>query len=151
MDTVDATDEEWSQTADGDHVCTIKIPQGSTRREASQRIHYLAAGWLADIHYETAQYHVASLKESVSKEEFIKLCSAYKTEGEPTADDELDPPIRPKLDTGKTRTYVEQLYAKVVDTARLARDKRDKELREKALAEQKNLTRQRSSRRNKPW
>lgn len=135
---VDSIDEGWSSAKDEDHCCTITIPKGTSRRDAMQRIHYVCQGWLTDLHYETVAAHAEVLRRTVAKDEFVKACGAWQP-AQPTAEDGLDAPLRRVADSEEARAQVELLYGKIVDDARVERDKKDKELLARAEAEKKKL------------
>jgi hypothetical protein len=135
---VDSIDEPWSCVVEREHTCEIVIPKGTSRRDAMQRIHHTCQGFLMDLHHETVAAHAEVLRETVAKEEFVRACGDWKPE-KPGVEDGLDAPLRRLVDSEEARVQVELLYGKVVDDARMERDKKDKEILARAEVEKKKL------------
>lgn len=144
-------DEPWSEAKHQDDTCSVVVPKGSSRRDAMQRIPYHCHGWFTNLHYETIAEHSRALRSTVSKEDFMKACSQWKSKDSDGAGDDLDAPLRHQVNSEKARVHVELLYGKTVDKVREERDKKDKELKHGRRPRRRRWRRRRSFPRRKAW
>ncbi len=117
-------DEDWIPSHDSDYDVTIKIPKGSSRREALQWLHHGLEMARKDVHAEALADHVNCLKPLTTRSSFFKACAEFRSE---TLEDL-------NLENGKHFTAngklalktCEDLYAGVIDKMR-KRHQQDKQ------------------------
>ena len=99
---------------------SITFPRGTPGREAMQRIHYGCHGALTSIHHETVDAHARSLRQTISREEFLTKCNNFTPEV-PERPDDLDAPLRRAVNSTEARKEVELIYGRIVDKCRADR------------------------------
>lgn len=106
-------DEELEGVADGEVTLSITIPQGSTRRQAMERVYFFATVTNKEIMSGAVKKHYAAMEEKTTRKWFFEVCNSYESEIG-LVHLKLDSPIPASYDSESLLKKIEEHYARIV-------------------------------------
>jgi len=126
-------DEPWSESLQAELVFNVRVPMGSSRREAMQLVHHAASLFHKKVDLEGRKEHVESLRSAVTRRAFIETCTAWTPNPVSTLD--LDEPLRQRQCVDDLAVHrIETAYAKIVD---IVRDRKSQQVKQRLEEESK--------------